>query len=146
MSSFVLEKPKMSITIVGLTQCLIVIIISIIIFFIFTLFTIPDNVGQSNYQKISKHSLSETGSSKIMDLVQNWRTTFDGGSQLLAVRIDSFEIAPYNEKIDSLLKPCSQNNIENYNDYKPSKVYKISFTDIWYFGIPINSNSISCKV
>jgi hypothetical protein len=136
------DQPTRSYLVIRFIQFTIIFTIFIICIFLITLFTIPALVGINNSKMLLKYDFGETGSSVIFDEIKYWRVKFDGGSQLLDIKINSLDITPYDNSLHKNVKPCqSISRAENYRS-----VYVISYTDIWYFGIPVKTETIICKI
>lgn len=136
------DQPTHSYLVIKAIQIIIVFTISTICIFLVTLFAVPVFVGNHNSQVLSKYSFSETGSSVIFDKIKYWRVKFDGGSQLLDIKINSLEITPYDNSLHKNIQPCqTTSQTETYTN-----LYAINYTDIWYFGIPIKTETIVCKL
>jgi hypothetical protein len=128
-----------------------IVLIPIVIFaFLFSIWFI--NTGISSYisnhntELLGKYKFEETEQSIIYDKIERWRTTFDGGSQLLAIHINTLDIRNYNSETDSKILTCFLTAREMSHDYISRKVYDINYTNIWYFGIPLETKTVICKV
>jgi hypothetical protein len=103
-------------------------------------------VYQFNAEILGKYSFQETEQSIIYDKIKHWRTTFDGGSQLLAIHINNLDIRNYNSTTDTKVLACYYTAREMSHDYIPYKVFNINYTNVWYFGIPLETKTVICKV
>jgi hypothetical protein len=103
-------------------------------------------VSNHNDKILARYNFQEGETSIIYDKIERWRTTFDGGSQLLAVHINTLDIRNYNSETDSKILTCFLTAREMSHDYISRKVYDINYTNIWYFGIPLETKTVICKV
>jgi prenyltransferase beta subunit len=103
-------------------------------------------ISDHNSKILNKYKFQETEQSIIYDKIERWRTTFDGGSQLLAISINTLDIRNYNYVTDVKIQTCFFTVEEMSREYIPRKVYDINYTNIWYFGIPLETKTVNCKV
>ncbi|MBC7472396.1 MAG: hypothetical protein H7196_04025 [candidate division SR1 bacterium] len=136
------DQPTHSYLVIIFVQIVIVFTIFTICIFLVTLFTVPTFVSENNSKIISKYEYVGVERSVIFDIIKYWRVTFDGGSKLLDIKINSLNITPYNNSFDKSIKPCqTTSQTENYKS-----IYAINYTDIWYFGIPVKTETVVCKI
>jgi hypothetical protein len=136
MSRVLPDKPSLSFVLIRVIQTMIISIL--------TSFLVPAIVVSNNNKIMSQYTFGETEDLKVYDTIENWRTTFDGGSQLLTIHINTLTIREYNSKTDQKITSCANRNYSKQPNSNDTKVIDVSYTDIWHFGIPIKTQRVIC--
>jgi hypothetical protein len=144
MSKVLQDKPILSFVFIRTIQTLIFSFLIIISLFIVTSFIVPAIVVSNNNKIMSQYTFGETEDLKVYDTIENWRTTFDGGSQLLDIYINTLTIREYNSKTDQKITSCANRNYSKQPNSNDTKVIDVFYTDIWYFGIPLKTPRVIC--
>lgn len=112
----------------------------ILISFVVSFYLVKDLVQKNNESYLN--NLSEQDYLNVIQIIRlRDKTSFESMQPYLAVKINSYSKKEYNRIQDKSVLGC----IPYLKKDEYTSVYNVSYTDIWYFGIPVKTETIVCK-